>query len=42
MRKQILPFIAMALLMSTPFGAKAQTGIDNYVSATEKTIEKNK
>ena len=38
MRKQILPFIAMALLMSTPFGAKAQTGIDNYVSASGYVI----
>ena len=34
MRKHILPFIAMALLMTAPFGAKAQTGIENYVSAS--------
>lgn len=34
MRKHNLPFIAMALLMTAPFGAKAQTGIENYVSAS--------
>jgi hypothetical protein len=34
MRKNILPFIAMALLMIAPMGAKAQTGIENYVSAS--------
>ena len=34
MRKHILPFLAMALLMTAPFGAKAQQGIENYVSAS--------
>ena len=34
MRKHILPFLTMALLMTAPFGAKAQQGIENYVSAS--------
>ena len=33
MKRIILPFLAMALLM-TPFGAKAQQGVQNYVSAS--------
>ena len=33
MKRMILPFLAMALLM-TPFGAKAQQGVQNYVSAS--------
>ena len=38
MRKLVLPFFAMALLMTAPFGAKAQTGIENYVSASGYVI----
>ena len=38
MRKSILPFIVMALLMSAPFGVKAQTSIENYVSASGYVI----
>ena len=34
MRKQILPFLTMALLMTAPMGANAQAGIENYVSAS--------
>ena len=34
MRKHFLPFLTMALLMTAPFGAKAQTGVENYVSAS--------
>ncbi len=34
MRKHLLPFLTMALLMTAPFGAKAQQGIENYVSAS--------
>lgn len=34
MRKHLLPFLTMALLMAAPFGAKAQTGVENYVSAS--------
>lgn len=34
MQKYFLPFIAMALLMTVSFEAKAQTGIENYVSAS--------
>ena len=38
MRKHILPFLVMALLMTAPFGAKAQQGIENYVSASGYVI----
>ncbi|MBQ6729672.1 MAG: choice-of-anchor J domain-containing protein [Bacteroidales bacterium] len=38
MRKHLLPFLAMALLMTAPFGAKAQQGIENYVSASGYVI----
>lgn len=38
MRRSILPFIAMALLMTASFGAKAQTGVQNYVSASGYVI----
>lgn len=38
MKKNILPFLAMALLMTAPLGAKAQTGIENYVSASGYVI----
>ena len=38
MRKHILPFLAMALLMTASFGAKAQQGIENYVSASGYVI----
>ena len=34
MRKKILPLFAMALMMFIPFGATAQTGVENYVSAS--------
>ena len=34
MRKHILPFLTMALLMTAPFGAKAQIDVENYVSAS--------
>ena len=34
MRKHILPFLAMALLMTASFGAKAQMDVENYVSAS--------
>ena len=34
MRKYILPLLTMALLMSASLRAKAQTGIENYVSAS--------
>ena len=34
MRKHILPFLAMALLMTAPMGAKAQMEVENYVSAS--------
>ncbi len=37
MKRMILPFLAMALLM-TPFGAKAQQGVQNYVSASGYVI----
>ena len=37
MKRLILPFIAMALMM-TPFGAKAQQGVQNYVSASGYVI----
>lgn len=33
MKKTFLPLL-MALLMTAPFGAKAQTGVENYVSAS--------
>jgi hypothetical protein len=33
-----MPFFVMALLMSAPFGVKAQTGIENYVSASGYVI----
>ena len=38
MRKHLLPFLAMALLMTASFGAKAQQGIENYVSASGYVI----
>lgn len=38
MRKHILPFLAMALLMTASFGAKAQQGVENYVSASGYVI----
>ena len=38
MRKHFLPFLTMALLMTAPFGAKAQQGIENYVSASGYVI----
>ncbi len=38
MRKSILPFLVMALLMAAPFGVKAQTGVENYVSASGYVI----
>ena len=38
MKKNILPFLAMALLMTAPLGAKAQTSIENYVSASGYVI----
>ena len=38
MRKHIMLCIAMALFMTTPFGAKAQTGIENYVSSSGYVI----
>jgi len=38
MRKSILSFIVMALLMTAPLGAKAQTSIENYVSASGYVI----
>ena len=34
MRQRILPFLAMAILMAAPLGAKAQTSVENYVSAS--------
>lgn len=34
MRKIFLPFLAMALLMTASFEAKAQMGVENYVSAS--------
>ena len=34
----ILPLLAMALLMTAPFGAKAQMGVQNYVSASGYVI----
>lgn len=37
MKKIFLPLIAMALMM-TPFGAKAQQGVQNYVSASGYVI----
>ena len=37
MKRMILPFIVMAL-MTTPFGAKAQQGVQNYVSASGYVI----
>ena len=37
MKRMILPFIAMVLMM-TPFGAKAQQGVQNYVSASGYVI----
>ena len=38
MRKHILPFLTMALLMTAPFGAKAQMDVENYVSASGYVI----
>ena len=38
MRKMILPLLAMALLTTAPFGAKAQQGVENYVSASGYVI----
>ncbi len=38
MRKHILPFLAMVLLMTASFGAKAQQGVENYVSASGYVI----
>ena len=38
MRKKILPLLAIALLMSAPFGAKAQMGVENYVSSSGYVI----
>ena len=38
MKKNILLFLAMALLMTAPLGAKAQTSIENYVSASGYVI----
>lgn len=38
MRKHLLPFLTMALLMTASFGAKAQQGIENYVSASGYVI----
>ena len=38
MKRSFLPFIAMALLMTVSFGAKAQQGIQNYVSASGYVI----
>ena len=38
MRKMTLPFLAMALLMTAPFGAKAQQSVENYVSASGYVI----
>ena len=38
MRKNILSFLMMALLLTASFGAKAQTGIENYVSASGYVI----
>lgn len=38
MQKHILPFLTMALLMTASFGAKAQTSIENYVSASGYVI----
>ena len=38
MNRTILPFLTMALLMMAPLGAKAQTGIENYVSASGYVI----
>ena len=38
MRKHILPFLTMALLMTASFGAKAQQGVENYVSASGYVI----
>ena len=37
MKRMILPFIAMALMMA-PIGAKAQQGVQNYVSASGYVI----
>ena len=34
MKKLFLPFLTMALLMTAPFGVKAQLDIENYVSAS--------
>ena len=34
MKRMILPFMAMALLLTASFGAKAQQGVQNYVSAS--------
>lgn len=34
MKKTLWPLIALALLVTVPFGTKAQTGIENYVSAS--------
>ena len=38
MRKHLLPFLVMALLMTASLGAKAQHDIENYVSATGYVI----
>lgn len=38
MKRMFLPFIAMALMMFASFGAKAQQGVQNYVSASGYVI----
>ena len=38
MKRMILPFIAMALMMTASLGAKAQQGVQNYVSASGYVI----
>ena len=38
MKRTILPFLAMAMLIMAPFGAKAQQGVQNYVSASGYVI----
>ena len=38
MKKSFLPILAMSLMMMAPFGAKAQTGVENYVSASGYVI----
>jgi len=34
MKRMILPLLAMAMLLTAPMGAKAQQGVENYVSAS--------